>query len=517
MNSCKKDDFSPDLEDTQVWQPEIAFPLVFTELSMSDLARVNDSSTTIAVDNEQFCTLVYQGEIFRMSAQQLMIIPDQGFQNQFSLNNSQILTLINSGQVQFTQARDISLSMNQGAEIDSIVLKQSQLSIELNTTIPSDAEIRITVPGLTKNGIPFTELITFDYSGSIPMIKQVNIPLNDYHLNLTKNGTTTNTLEVIYTITMVGNGNGVTTSGTLNCNASIQSIQYQVLYGYIGQQSIGNLQDSVELSIFNNAIGTGSFFIADPKIRFDISNSIGIPFHARVSQLTALNANLTDFSVASGVPDPLPVNSPGVSQIGQTMLSNFTLDNSNSNISSLINESPKYLIAESQISTNPQGRTFNFITDSSNIAVGIHVELPLHGTAKEFIIKDTVPFNYFDLENVEALTLRLNIENWFPIESNIQIIFTDENYLPLDTIFSPGEVVIPSGIVPSNQERVTQAGFKIHDQSFDNDRIQKILGARKILIQASASTYQQGGANVKIFNDYKLKVKIGAIVKMKIL
>ena len=146
----------------------------------------------------------------------------------------------------------------------------------------------------------------------------------------------------------------------------------------------------------------------------------------------------------------------------------------------------------------------------------IHVELPFYGTADNFRIKDTVPFSYSDLDHVEEFTLRMDLENGFPLETSLQLIFVDESMNALDTLFIPGEVVIPSGIVDAGTGRVLIPGKKIHDHVFQRSRIEKILSAKDIIVVAAASTFNNGNSNVKIYNDYQLKIKIGAIAKMKI-
>ncbi len=515
ITSCSKDDFNPDLEASDVWQPNIAFPLAYSEIGIDDFAQANDSTTIIITDNDQFCTLVYRNEVFDLRADQLIQLPDQSVSTAFSLNNSEILTLNNSGQVHISQSRDLQFQVSQGIEIDSVLLKNSSLVIDYSSDFPMNSELTITIPGLIKNNIAFSQIIPLVYSGTA-ISGQLSIPLHMYHMDLTKNGTTHNTLQVFYDITIQGNGSSASPGNSIQCNAGFHSLEFQNLFGFTGQQYIANIPDSVELSIFNNALGTGSFTVAEPLIRFDISNSLGIPFNARISQLTAINTNQSNFVVATGLPDPLPVVSPTIAQAGQTLYSSFTLNNSNSNITSLIDEQPGFILVQSQIATNPAGHSINFMTDSSRLAMNIHVELPLYGTASDFKIRDTLPFNYNDLENVEQLTLRLNIENWFPLEADIQLIFTDENYNGLDTLFVPGEVLIPSGIIPANSERVLMPGKKIQDHTFDKSRILRLLNAKNILIEAGASSYQNGSTNVKIYNDYKLKIKIGAIAKTRI-
>lgn len=514
--SCNKDDFNPDLLEPTVWEPEIAFPLVYTEIGISDLANVNDSNTTIVTDPDQFCTLIYNGRAFEISAAQMVTVPNQSFQRQYSLNNNQILTLGNSGQVQVTKTHMVDFSIPQGVEIDTLYCKSGSLNLSFSSDFNVDASVVIQIPSLTKNGIPYSTTLPLDYSGGIPVVNTLSTPLTGYRFDFTSGNTSHNKLAITYQITFTGGAAGVSTGNQISCASEFDSVKYSILYGYTGQQSLSNIQDSIEISIFNNSIGTGSFSIAEPKIRFDISNSLGIPFSARLNQLTALNGNLTSFVVANGIPDPLPVLSPVVAQAGQVLLSGFTLDNTNSNVVALIDQQPKYFISQSQVTTNPNGRVINFLTDTSKIAMDVHVELPFYGTAENFKIKDTVPFSYNDLDQVEALTIRINLENGFPLESSIQLIFADDSLNALDTLFSENEVVIASGVVDQVTGRVTVPGKKIHDHVFSRERIEKILSAKYIYVISSATTFNGGNTNVKIYNDYKLKLKIGAIAKMKI-
>lgn len=515
-SGCNKDDFNASLLEQTVWTPEVAFPLVHTEMGIADLAQVNDSNTTLIIDENQFCTLLYNSRAFEVTAQQLLVIPDQNFSKGYGLNANQITTLGNTGTVSISKSHTIDFSLSQGAEIDSMFFKSGDLELSFSSDFPLNGSIQIIIPGLNKNGIPLATTLPVNYNGSLPVTVSTNLPLAGYKGDFTEGGTVHNRLRVDYTIVLNGSATSITTGNRISCNPVFKGIQFSSLYGYAGQQNLTNFKDSVEISIFSNSIGSGSFSIAGPKIRFDISNSLGLPISARVTQLLALNGNLTSFVVATGVPDPLPVNSPGINQIGQSAYSSIQLDHTNSNITSMIDQQPKYLISQTQATTNPAGHSLNFLLDSSKIAVDVHVELPFYGTANNFKVKDTVPFSYNDLVNVSELMLRMDLENGFPLESSVQLIFTDDQNQPLDTLFNTDEVVIPSGTLGAGSERVSIPGKKSHDQFFDATRITKILNAKNIIIVATATSTNAGNTNVKIFADYQLKIKIGAIAKMKI-
>lgn len=513
---CNKDDFNASLLEQTVWTPEVAFPLVHTEMGIADLAQVNDSNTTLIIDENQFCTLLYNSRAFEVTAQQLLVIPDQNFSKAYGLNANQIATLGNTGTVSISKSHTVDFSLSQGAEIDSMFFKAGDLELSFSSDFPLNGSIQLIIPGLIKNGLPLSTTLPVNYNGTLPVTVATTLPLAGYKGDFTESGTAHNRLRVDYTIVLSGSASSITTGNRISCNPVFKGIQFSSLFGYAGQQNLTNFKDSVEISIFNNSIGSGSFSIAEPKIRFDITNSLGLPINARVTQLLALNGNLTSFVVATGVPDPLPVNSPGINQIGQSAFSSIQLDHNNSNITAMIDQQPKYLISQTQATTNPAGHTLNFLLDSSKIAVDVHVELPFYGTADNFKVKDTVPFSYNDLANVSELMLRMDLENGFPLESSVQLIFTDEQNQPLDTLFNINEVVIPSGTIGAGSERVSIPGKKTHDQFFDVSRIAKILNAKKIIVVATATSANNGNTNVKIFADYQLKIKIGAIAKMKI-
>jgi len=515
--SCRKEDFDPDKFQTPDWHPQVALPLVYSILDIQDMAGINDSAVTLETDANQFCTIVYEGRIFELPATDLVSFTDQSYQNSISLNNNQILTLTANGQVTFSGTQLLDFSMSQGIEIDSINLKAGSLMMNFSSDFRNNINIQLTIPEMiSPAGQVYTAIIPMQYNGTIPVTHQINVPLSGYEFDMTDGGTIHNRLRINYQVTVMGSAAGITSGNSISWNTSFSDIRYNTVYGYIGQQNFTGLRDSVEISMFGNSVGSGTFTIADPLITFDISNSIGIPFSAHLTQLVAMNANLTDFTVANGIPDPLPVLSPTINQAGQTIHSAFTLHRNNSNMVALIAQQPKFLISQTQLSTNPSGVSINFLQDTARIAVDMHCELPLFGTAKDFTINDTVPFSYSDLNNVEELTLRVDIENGFPLEAGVELVFLDKNFNPVDTIFTGTETIIQSGTVDATSGRVTAPGKKIVDRLFERSRINKILSAENILVKAIATSTNNGNTNVRIYSDYQLKVKVGAIAILTI-
>jgi hypothetical protein len=262
--------------------------------------------------------------------------------------------------------------------------------------------------------------------------------------------------------------------------------------------------------------GSGTFSILNPSLRFDVGNNIGIPLNTRIPSLAGMNADLTGFIACTGIPDPVPVSSPGAGQEGQTLNAQFTLDNTNSNLAALIQSQPELLVSQAQITTNPSGRSLNYIPGNGKMTVDVTLSLPLYGRAKDFAIRDTLPFSYTPPSELESLAIRIGVENWFPMEATAFLIFTDENQLPVDTILVPGSLVIPSGTIMSPSERVSLPGTRITEIPLTASEIEKIAHAKYLIVEARASTAGGGNTDVKIFSDYRIKVSIGARAKISI-
>jgi hypothetical protein len=515
FTSCTKDDFDLKGATTVNWSPEIAIPLIYSEIGINELVKTSDSAFTITTDENYFCKLLYDGNIFTLNAHQLAAIPDYLIQKEFNLTQSDISTLNNTGTFQITSQEVIDLPLAGGAEADSMYLESADLAITITSDFPVDATILITIPGLTNGGTVFQSAANLNFNGTSPLINNHSFPLNNYRFDLSDGGVTHNKLRINYTIVFNGNSQAISPSNKIVIEQQFTNVEYTLLYGYLGQQSIANIQDSLAITLFNNSTGSGSFTVAEPTVTFNFRNSLGIPLSARISQLAALHPNLIDFTVATGIPDPLPVISPQLNEIGETKQSSFTLDKNNSNIATLFNQQPKYLLSQLHTMFNPSGRCINYLTDSSELAVDIHAEIPFYGTAKDFVITDSVPFSYNDLEKVEELTLKINIENGFPLESSIQLIFTDEHWVHLDSVFVPGEIIIPSGIIDPVSSRVVIPGQRQVSCAFNADKLNKIIHSKNIIVTSSATTTGNGNQNVKIFSDYKLKIKVGALIKLK--
>jgi hypothetical protein len=515
FHGCVKDDLEFNKLKETNWSPEIAVPLAYSSMSISDLMKTERDSGILIVGTDNFCTLVYSERALEIKANELFSIPNQQDNYNILLNDSIATALNHAGAVSFTSTQVMDFSMSQGMLLDSLVLKEGQLGIDVTSGIPANITLSLTIPGASKNGIPFSQSMQLNYTGALPVQAVIQQDMSGYKMDLTNGGSSHNQVRVNYTVSITPTGTAISATDKIIIKAGFTGNKFGKLFGYAGQQTLMTPQDTLIISLFNSPQGIGSFTIANPEIKFDFKNSFGFPVRARVAQMTGLNGNLTNLVVANGIPDPLPVVSPSISQIGQTMTGSFTMNNANSNVNAMIANQPKYLISQVENMTNPNGNTGqNFILDTSKFAVDMEVTLPLYGTAKNFVLNDTVDFTYSNLQNIQSLMIRTTLENGFPFDTKFQIYFADNSFHILDSLVYTDPLLMPSAAVDPVSGKVTSSVVKTTDHTLDRSRILKIMNAKKLILRAGITSSNNGNTNVKIYSDYKFNVNLGAIAKV---
>ncbi len=519
ISSCIKDNFEFDKLVKTEWNPNIAVPLVYSSLTIQDILTKNDKSGLIQVDSNHFCTLVYQGNLFSTIASDLVKIPDQvtpPFSASLDLTQIPILVTNATITVPYSQTVDFVSGPN-SPKIDSMIFKAGTIELSLNSDFQFKGQIKIQIPAAKKNGVALSQILSLNYTGTVPVIASAVIDLSGYHFDMTNGGTTSNQFVVNYEVTLIGPGPTPTTANKVVVTSALKNMKFDRIYGDLGQLPLSLDQDTVDISIFKNAIGVGIISLADPRLKMIISNSYGVPIQATVGVLNAYTPGKVAYPV-TGTPNPLPIFSPSMAQIGQTLTGSFTLNNTNSNLVSVIKNVPQSFIYKIDSKTNPSGATHNnFILDSSRFKVDMEVLLPLWGTAKDFTLIDTVEFKLEEdlTQEVESATIRTFNSNGFPMDVAMQVYFADSLYTKLDSLVMPYQLILKSATVNPLTGKVTNPTDKIYDVTLTQERVKKLKTTKYLLIKAVASTTSGGNTNVKIYSDYKIDVKLGLQAQIK--
>ncbi len=520
IQSCVKD-FTNHKFEAITYSPSVAIPLVYSSLSIADLLTKGNTSGLVVVDDSNFCTIVYKNSLLSLRADSLIKLPNQQFPSYSAgLTPAEIAALGSAGIVTASYSQTVNFNSGSGTTfIDSLTLKACNLNLTLNSQFPYNGQIVISIPAAKKNGVAFSQILPFKYTGSLPVVVNANYNLAGYDVDMTVGGTTSNQFVVNYSVTLTGGGAPPPATDSISISGSLNTIQFLKIFGDVGQLSLfpPTNKDTIAVTIFQNSLGSGVFSIVNPSLKVTISNSYGVPISATLPLLEAFNPPGSNFPL-TGVPNPLPILSPGFNQIGQVLADSFTLNKGNSNIATVINNDPKFFIYSGTGTSNPAGATHaNFVLDSSRCKIAIEADLPLYGTASNFVLQDTIQFSpgSFVTSNVQSALFQIYTSNGMPIDVNMQIYFTDSLYHKLDSLVIPNQLIIRSGVLNAAGIVIAPTQYT-YRTTLTKARLAKLGNATHLLIKDVESTTNKGATNVKIYSNYRIDLKLGMEVLLQV-
>ena len=512
--SCfDKRDFEFDKIAAFEWEPNVAAPIIKSTLSMKDL--ISGADTNILVeDASNFLSIVYRASVFSERADEIISIENQNVNSSWTFPTG---TITDSATFNYTIST--TFTSPNGERFDSIYIKSGALLFNLNGNLNHNGRLRIIIPTVKKNGMIFRKNIMYNYNNTLPVVTNNSYDLSGFTISFGAD----NKLNINFSITVYADANPNNSPYTLNLNEAFQNIKFHKIFGYIGKRSFSINQDSVDFDIYQNNID-GSIQLEDPKLNIYIRNAYGMPINVNFTKLDAKSSVNPPYIVpitGSGLPNPLLIQAPTFAQIGQSILTKISLSKTNSTIVQAVNLSPNYLDFLVEALSNPNGNPAtdqNFVIDSSKFEVDIEAELPLFGSASGFKLQDTVDFDLGDdIDEVEWVILKVYTSNGFPLDVSMQIYFADSLGNKLDSLLTSIDKIISSGIVgPAPSYKVITPTEKHLSIQINQQKMDNLLKAEKLIILANLSTTNNGVDKVKIYSDYEIDVKLGVQAKGKI-
>lgn len=504
------------------WNPEFAAPLVSSRLTLNDLIQQAPGSF-IEVDDEDLIHIVYRSELLSLKAKDFASIPDEKFDGTITLHPLQILQFQNTGvlNIQFPTVLEFG---GEDMEIDSVLMRVSAFTSKIGSDFQHDVKVNIKVEGITKNGAFLDVTYDLPYNGSVSEIKK-NVDLSGYQFDLTKSGDKEFSQAVAtFDITITEKpGNPITTTDELRFNLDFLYNEYEWLFGYLGEVNISpNEPDTMVLDIFassnTNGGSSGTFYLENPKIKVIIGNSYGLPIKAHVDEFSTYSDRFGTTSL-NGLPDPIKVPNVTKADMGKILRDSFYLDKNNSNIQALLSNVPESFIYGAGFIINPPGsKVRNFILYNSQIRFTVDIDIPLFGSADGFVLEKKQPFSLDfddDVADLESATLRLYLENEFPVDVGVQIYFLDTLGKVLDSLIQPSQLLLTSPVVGPNGKIISPTS-KTMDFVLDQKRINSIKNATDIKIRGTLNTYKPGSGlqpPVRFLSEYGFYVKLGVQAK----
>lgn len=477
---------------------------------------------------------VYYKRLFELGLIDMFSIPAMNATASFGMPGADQTTM-NGGPagtvVNFSNQSTTTFPVSNSEQIDSIIVRNGTMNINLSSDFAHDAVIDIIIPSLKLNGVAFTTTLNLNYIATVPVTASLtNFDLSGYTLDLTDGGTTDNTARFAFNVQMTSSGAPVLGTESLDFTIDFTVDTLQEAHGYLGAYTNILAEDTMYIDLFENLNG-GSIHVEEPIINLTIYNNTGVEVQTNFNTIFSSDNNGNNLT---GVGLNLPLINRAIN-VGDTAITKDSIDKTNSNIVQVIDLAPNGLIYDASSNTNPSGVTQNFITYDAALWCDAKLRLPLYGWGDNFTFIDTTDADLDDIlgidsadaENIKQVDLRLIVDNGLPIEARIQVYFADTNNNVLDSLFNNanGEDIIRRAnvnfSVPNTNPSygtVTSSVRKITDIVIDKNRFNNLSnnGAKKIIYKAQGLTNDAPTENVKFQPSNSLSIKLSTKVDLSI-
>lgn len=528
ITGCYKDNFDFDRmkEDMITWEPDIAFPIVYSTLDAEEIIGFSDSTNIYQYGPDNFITLIYRKRIWSQSVNDFFQWPlNQQLNTNMNLGVAEIAQFTSNGSVSTVSNNTLTFGISGpgGSQLDKVVFQEGTMSISFTSNFEHSGTLQVSMPELRLNGSPFLQSYPIDYQGSAVSVN-IAIPLAEYEMDL-DNGNGPNTIPIQYTLTLnQGGGATPTPTNQVQINHSFDNMVMAFADGNFGNFILDVPAADVDLDVVQNEHG-GYLYFEDPRFRLRVKNTIGAEMQVNINELYAIgDPGQLNIDISSLIPGGT-FTIPGAPAPGDSSTLEFYFTQNNSNIKPIINDEYDQVHHDCEAEVNPNGAAYNFSNRNGTVEVVADVELPFWGYSDHFTIIDTIPVPFDEAEdfadNIERGLLRINTESHFPVDGILKLYFADSLYNVIDSVLTDGSFIIRSGQV---QETAPFDGntFKViaptqtnNDIELDTARINSLFRSHYLMLLADITSTNDAGNNIKLFTEDYIDIRIGLRVKLK--
>ncbi len=502
LNGCRKlDDYDKIYSDG--YSAEFAIPVLQTSATLQDfLFNLNDS-TTISIGTDGLITLHYNGDVITKSGLDI-------------LNSIEAAGGIPPIPVTDTLvAAYFAPPNNLGIDIDFVTFKEGILLVSFKSKHADDVHVKLTIPSLTLNDLPFTKEYDIDYTGTTPIPGGSVESLIGYKLQ-----TIEDSIRVHY--------EAIRSNGMKDTLSDFFVFPLNLKFGYSegfwGQEIQDNPRDTIFIDFFKNW-QQGNIYFQNPKVTVTAFNSFGFPSRIQTNVMNIITVNGNVLPLQSPFLNNVYFNYPSFDEVGQIKTTLFNFDNTNSNIAQIIGAGPVALDYDVDVLANPDGNlgTRGFITDSSIFKINMAVELPLYGTASNFAAQDTFDFDLCSVvgnsdavscSDVASAEFKIVTENQMPVGIGLQMYFVDADNAIIDSLLTDAQTFVEAATVDAQGYGINTAK-KVIFAPLPIQRIGSLNRIKRIILKNTFSTYNQGQVPVRILNYQNLNIRMGMKVGIK--
>ncbi len=505
--SClKQDDLKLKNLTINGFAPDWALPITNTTLTLRNVVQHANVGNTLTVDSTGLYSIHYDGRLLTASAADYIKIPDQNFNTTGIPLSSPISSPSFFLTVSDTFADHFTYTDTTGAQLNHLNIKSGMLQIQVQSTFQQNISAQLIFPSVKKSGNALSINVLLNYPTTS---YNQNIDLSGYNIDFTTGSPAYNNLpyKIIYSI--VGIGNPINTTDNISANINLTNLQFSFADGYLGHHTIPISKDTIAIEIFNNTLNA-NIFLENPIIKLSIDNSFGLSAVGTFSTFEGITKNGTINNIGGNFfNNPIVLNGPTV--VGTTVVNNYQIDKTNSNVQNVFNPAPNRVVFQGNIDIGSGTPVYNFITDTSKLIVNAEAILPAWFKIIDFNLQDTLKMTFpKDTDILTKVQFKMLCENAFGLYASVQMYFTDSTYKILDSLIAPPNSSNIIAEAPVNANGVVN-GSKIQESVFDMDKTRYQKLAPKVrygLLRGNLKT--SSTISIQIHSKDYLRVQLAA-------
>jgi hypothetical protein len=493
------------------WSGTYAAPLVDAELSMEDVSGFIKDIASTQVYGDKVIYFEYSRQKFSNRGRDFFSLNGLNRSHTYTLDAGEQSSL-NSGAGNVVRNETLFWDQGNSRELDSLKFSGGTLRIDLSNAVPHDAQVSIRFPDFNP---PLVQTIGVPWTGS-PWNRSININVSGYTARLNQGGHSNLRVEYSFNFTQTG-GNPVNGTDAFSAALSTNNLSWDWVHGALGNWNLLQGSDSMKLGIFTNDMAAGKLSFNDARLKMRWANSVSAPINMSTNAMRMIMEDGSSRPV-SNIPAAVMIPAAGIPTIA--VRDSVYLRKTNSNVADIVEYAPHYLSWNIDANLNLPGNGRMTLFAESKFELFIALELPLSGIAKEISLSDTSEFDLGlgeEIDYIDWISFRVNVENSIPLAAGLQMVFTDNAYIPVDSLLQPYRYLIPAPNVDANGH-VVQPYREVYDIKYESARIRRIADAKHVIVRITLPTSEFNGAPVpvKITTADKLRVRMGIHAKVSV-
>lgn len=498
------------------WDAQILAPVVSTSLSINDII----TSSYIKNNPDSTVSLIYTDSLYNLNIDTIVTIPDT------VLNYSEInyfsTTTVEPGTEIFNTIPTTTTYPIGSVELTKGILQSGYLIFTVRNPLSQPVDYYYKVLNVT-NGTDTLGINDLKISANSTITKQIS--LNGYTVDFRgpmHNGYNNITTSIQVYLDPNARAIAIPSGDTVvSSNVNFSNIIPYYAKGYFGTTTKSFGPENVAFPIFNKILG-GTLNLQNVNVNLSLSNGFGVDASLILSKLTSnrngdtipLHANGVVGSIIHVNRATATNNAAPASPVNPSVL-NFTINPSNSNILSWLDNMPTSIGYALQVTTDPLGNVSgsnDFAYYGYGISANISVSIPLSLIANNLTLADTLAVNFAGSSNtnkhVKSGKLTIYANNSFPFSAGLQLYLLNSNNVIYDSLFIPTTQTITAAPVNAVTGIVANPQSSVLTISLDAAHTQELFNTKNIILHARFNMGNLPSTYRKIYDYYQLGLKL---------